>query len=285
MNNQLISSELNDLAEKVRLSTVYVREGRHGAGSGVVWRNDGTIVTNAHVVRSSIAKVEFSDGRTVDAKLIAKDPRRDLAALKVNDSNLTAAAIGDSDRLRVGEFVLAVGNPLGEKGVVTTGIIHNLKPRSPNILTDVRLAPGNSGGALANACGEVIGINTAIVNGLGLAIASKTVEQFLNSFYTQPKPYLGVTLQPVLAFWQNQPLYALKIILVEADSPAHLARLHPGDLLIGTKGKTWQTPDQLWQLLDRSHPNDWLLLDFLRDGKPMVANIVLCHKVFPTTAV
>jgi S1-C subfamily serine protease len=118
-----------------------------------------------------------------------------------------------------------------------------------------------------------------------LAIASKTVEQFLHDLDFKPRPYLGVTLQPVLVIWHDKPLYGLQIVLIEPESPAQIARLQPGDILTGTRGKTWQIPNELDRILDRSRSGDWLLLDFLRDRLPMVANIVICNKVSPTTAV
>jgi serine protease Do len=285
MNNINFEKELSTIAEHLRLSNVSIQGSRFGSGSGVIWNKDGIVITNAHVVKSSTAKIQLPDGTILDSKVIGRDSRRDLAALKINSTNFAAAKIGNSDRLRVGEFVFAVGNPLGEKGIVTTGIIHTVNSRSTHVITDVSLAPGNSGGALANSCGEVIGINTAIVNGLGVAIASHIVEQFLRDIDSKPKPYLGVTLQPVLVIWQDKPLYGLQIVRIEPGSPAAIARLKPGDILTGTKGKTWQTPDELYHLLDRSRFGDWLLLDFLRDRLPMVANIVICNKVSLTTAI
>jgi serine protease Do len=285
MNTSSFEKEFRKVTENLRLSNVSIQDSKFGAGSGVIWNQDGIVVTNAHVVKSSTAKIQLSNETVLNGKVIKRDSRIDLAAIKIDFTDFIVAKIGDSNKLRVGEFVFAVGNPLGEKGIVTTGIIHTVNSRSPHVITDASLAPGNSGGALANSQGEVIGINTAIVNGLGLAIASHTVEQFLQDLDSKPRPYLGVTLQPVLVIWQDRPLYGLQIVRVEPDSPAQIARLKPGDILTGTKGNTWQTPDELYRILDRSHFGDWLLLDFLRDRALMVANIVLCNKVSPTTAV
>ena len=199
-----LTDELASIAATLRRSTVQVRSGNDGVGSGVIWHSDGIIITNAHVVRGLLATVELWDGRVLEAAIIAKDTGRDLAAIKVNEKNLLAANIGNSD-IRVGELVLAVGNPLGVVGALTTGIIHavgmtvgtgftnnhtdnltepaqstNLNQKYPNwIQADIRLFPGNSGGPLADARGRVIGINTMIVNGLALAIPSHGVESFL----------------------------------------------------------------------------------------------------------
>jgi serine protease Do len=287
MNNTKFEKELTTISENLRLSNVSIQDIRFGSGSGsgVIWNKDGIVITNSHVVKSSTVKIQLSNETVLDGQVIKRDSRIDLAALKIDSTNFTHAKIGDSHKLRVGEFAFAVGNPLGEKGIVTTGIIHAVNPKSPHVITDVSLAPGNSGGALANSYGEIIGINTAIVNGLGLAIASHTVEQFIRDLDSQPKPYLGVTLQPVLVVWRDRPLYGLQIVRIEPESPAQIARLRSGDILTGTRGKTWQTPDELYRILNRSRFGDGLLLDFLRNNKPMIANIVICNKISLTTAV
>ncbi len=153
-----------EVAEQLRRSTVQVLSERRGAGSGVIWTEDGLIVTNAHVARSDRPRVELWDGRELEGEVTARDSRRDLAALRVAASALPAATAGDSGALRPGELVLAVGNPLGFIGALTTGVVHALGPlrglgRQPWVQAAVRLAPGNSGGPLANALGRVIGLN------------------------------------------------------------------------------------------------------------------------------
>lgn len=172
------------VGEKLRRSTVQVFNGRRGAGSGVVWRADGWIVTNAHVVRGNSARIRLEDGRTLEAEVIARAEERDLAALFVSASDLPAAEIGASTAVRVGEIVLAAGSPFGVRGAVSAGVLHAVGsvPRvgkQPWLQADLELAPGNSGGPLADASGRVIGINSMIAMGLGLAIPSHDVEQFL----------------------------------------------------------------------------------------------------------
>lgn len=189
------TEELAAVAAALSRSTVQVRSRRFGVGSGVIWHSSGLIITNNHVVRGPRAKVELSDGRVLDAVCTSRDPQRDLAALTVSAADLSAATIGDSDTLRVGELVLAVGNPLGHVGVLTTGIIHAIGPKDALtkwVQADVRLAPGNSGGPLADAQGRVIGINSAIAGGLALAVPSNAVERFLR-LGSEERPYLGVT--------------------------------------------------------------------------------------------
>jgi serine protease Do len=147
-----------------------------------VWRSDGLIVTNAHVAQRG-ATVVLADGRVFDAELVRWDPERDLAALRIAASALPAAQVGDAETLRVGEMVFAVGNPLGLTGALTAGMIHAIGPRhEPRprwIQADLRLAPGNSGGPLADARGHVVGVNAMVAGGLALAVPSSTVERFL----------------------------------------------------------------------------------------------------------
>jgi serine protease Do len=175
---------LSTLADRLRAITVPVHGEPAGVGSGVLWSRDGLIVTNAHVVRGRV-NVRLPGGRVVMARLLARDPEHDLAALAIDAHGLAAAEIGDSDRLRVGELVVAVGNPLGLAGAVTAGLIHAIGPRRPAgpslIQADLRLAPGNSGGPLADARGRVIGINAMIAGGLALAVPESFVARFLGS--------------------------------------------------------------------------------------------------------
>ncbi len=269
-----LTEELTAIAKQLRRCTVQVRSGKSGAGSGVIW-SAGVIITNAHVVDSSEAEVELSDGQILNAKVTARNVQRDLVALHIEKDNLPVVEIGDSDRLRVGEFVLAVGNPLGSVGAVTTGIIHTLgsTQHKPWIQADVRLAPGNSGGALANAQGQVIGINTMIANGCGFAIPSNVVQRFLSR--RSDRPYLGVSLQPVMVPIDRRPVYGLLITEVEADSPAESANLQPGDVLIGVRGTSFQTPNELFDILVCSQSGDGLPLNFLRGGQRRGAEVVL----------
>jgi len=166
-----------EVAERLRRSTVQVQSGgrRQGGGSGVIWSSNGVIITNAHLASESGAKVALWDGSTHEATLVDRDPRRDLASLKIEASGLPAATAGDSNALRVGELVIAVGNPFGFIGALTTGVVHSLPNRKRWVAADVRLAPGNSGGPLADAQGRVIGINTMIAGGLALAVPSNPV--------------------------------------------------------------------------------------------------------------
>jgi serine protease Do len=216
-----------EIAERLRRSTVQVFPDqvfpdRRGGGSGVIWTSDGAILTNAHVARKDAAEVQLWDGRRFPARVTSRDARRDLAVLRLEAaSGLAAAAVGDSSAVRPGELVMAIGSPLGFAGALSTGVAHSAG--GGWIYASVRLAPGNSGGPLANARGEVIGINTAIVNGLGMAVPSNAAAEFL---LQGPRPALGVTLRP--------EAHGLRILQVEPNGPAAVASLREGDLLLGS---------------------------------------------------
>jgi len=242
-----------EIAERLRRSTVEVRiPGERGGGSGVVWNAGGLIVTNAHVARASDTEVDLWDGRRIPGRVVSRDARRDLALLNITASNLEPATPGDSAALRPGELVMAVGSPLGFAGALSRGAVHSIGPidgmgTRPWIRAGVRLAPGNSGGPLANARGEVIGINTAIVNGLGVAIPSNRAVDFVER---GPLPSLGVALRPV----------RLGLLLLDVDSAgaAANASLKPGDTLL-------LSLDELNGALDSG--GEVLRLRFLRESK------------------
>ncbi len=175
----IIGSAVGAVAEWLRQITVRV-SGSHGAqGSGVIWRSEGLIVTNAHVADSEAHEIELIDGRRLQGWLIARDRKRDIAALAVSSTRLPAASLRSARTLRVGEMVIAIGNPSDGVRAVSTGIVHHAVGNATLLMADIRLAPGNSGGPLADAQGNVIGINSMVVGGFGCAITSDTVESFL----------------------------------------------------------------------------------------------------------
>jgi serine protease Do len=263
-----MAADLSTLAETLHRATVQVRGQQSGVGSGVIWQSDGMIVTNAHVIQRDTAIVELFDGRTFTATVTARDAQQDLAILTVDAIDLPAAAIADSDSLRVGELVVAMGNPLGMTGALTLGIIHAVDPASRQqswIQADIHLAPGNSGGPLANAQGRVIGINSMIANGLGIAIPSNTVEQFLQR---RGAPWrLGVTLQPVQIYFEGDRTLGWVILDIEPGSVAETLELLIGDTLIGVAGRRFRRPRDLNYLLRHIHSGMSLQLDILRAGQ------------------
>jgi serine protease Do len=258
--NDTLAADLGRLADRLRASTVHVRGRGPGGGSGVIWSPDGLIVTNAHVARGSGAVVEI-DGRTYPAELISRDERRDLATLQIEASNLPAAPIGDSDALRVGQVVIAAGNPLGMTGAVSTGIIHAIAPGRPSwVRADIRLLPGNSGGPLADARGQVIGINSMVAGGLGLAVPSNSVRRFLGG-----RVNLGITARPVSIPLGGRDGIGLLILEVAGGSAAAGAGITLGDVLVGVDGNSFRTPADV-RAVDWRAPHE---LEVLRGGRTL----------------
>ncbi|MDZ7957484.1 MAG: trypsin-like peptidase domain-containing protein [Aulosira sp. DedQUE10] len=262
-----IADELAALAAKLRHSTVKVKSGSQGVGSGVIWQADGLIITNAHVATSNKATVELADDRVFEAVRTHFDPQQDLAALKITATDLQTATIGDSDALRVGELVLAVGNPFADSGAVTTGIIHAQHQRA--VMADIQLYPGNSGGPLADCLGRVVGINTMVVNGLAVAVPSLAVNRFLLG---SSRPQLGVTLQPVLI---SKGKLGLLVLSVLPESTAATAGVQIGDVLIGVSGRSLTRYDDLSKYLQQSQDSEALPLQIWRGGQQFVVYVVL----------
>jgi serine protease Do len=268
--------DFGEIAEKLRRSTVLVLPGERGNGSGVIWSAEGVIITNAHVARASQMRIQLWDGREFDAALVSRDTRRDLAELRISATNLPAVTAADSAQVRPGELAIAIGNPLGFVGALTTGVIHAVGPMvgplggslrgfgsQPWVQADVRLAPGNSGGPLADASGRVIGINTMVAGRLALAVPSNAVTQFLAS--DPIDAWLGVSVAPVRVPrpGSRAKTFGLVLLEVEPDSPAANASLLPGDILLGTDEKSFSSLEDLSASLQGKGPR-LLRLAFLR---------------------
>ena len=274
-------SNPGEVAERLRRSTVRIHS--QGNGSGVIWSSDGTIVTNAHVVRGAGASVELWDGARHEARVVARHPRRDLAIIRSGASGLPAAAIGDANALRPGNLVLAVGNPLGFAGAVSTGTVHGLGPvrglgNQIWLRANVRLAPGNSGGPLANASGQVVGINTAVAaGGIGLAVPTEAVRRFIKM--GPESVSLGVSIHATPMRLDQRDAVGLVVLEVTPGSAADRASLMPGDVLIGTAERWFSTSDDLGVLLDSGMPS--LRLRFLRGERRRWREVVV--QLRPTT--
>jgi serine protease Do len=272
-------SGFGEIAEQLRRSTVLVHVGRRGSGSGVIWSSGGTIVTNAHVAHRSQMRVELWDGREFDATIASRDPRSDLAELRIQATNLPAASAADSSEVRPGQLAIAIGNPLGFVGALTTGVVHAVGsiPRLGSqswVQADVRLAPGNSGGPLANARGQIIGINTMVAGRLALAIPSNTITQFLS--FGPLHAWLGVTVHParIPVRGAHARTFGLVLLEVEAHSPAATASLLPGDILLGTEEKRFASLEDLTQELRGPEPR-LLRLEFLRGDYANVRRVTV----------
>lgn len=254
------------IVEGLRRSTVLISGHRGGMGSGVIVDADGMIVTNSHVVRSSRLDVQLWDGRTFHAEVKARDAARDLAILSVPASGLSAVPAGDSGILRVGELVVAVGNPLGFIGAVTTGVVHAVGPLSglgPTswVQSDLQLAPGNSGGPLADVMGRLVGINTMISGQLALALPGNVVRRFVAS--QEPGESLGVTLRAVPLALNGVWQMGLLFLKVADGGTAHAASLMPGDIVVAINGKTVGSVEDLQEALV-GHGERVVQLQFVR---------------------
>lgn len=264
---------------------------QQGLGSGVITRSDGVILTNAHVVEgASEVTVTLPDGRTFTGKVLGGDPLTDVAVVKVVASKLPVAPLGDSDKVRPGEWAIAIGNPLGLDNTVTAGIISAIQrtnavgegQRVPYIQTDAAVNPGNSGGPLINDRGLVIGINTAIrqAPGAGLSfaipinVARKIAAQILEQGYAS-HPYIGVRLQPLtpqlaqeINATTNQcrlpEVNGVVVVDVMAGSPAAKAGVKPCDLITAVGGKTVKNPSEVQLAVDQAGVGSDLPLELRR---------------------
>jgi serine protease Do len=267
-----------EVAEALRRTTVQVSSGGgRGFGSGVILGADGLIVTNAHVVRSSRAQVKLWDGRTLDAAVTSRDLTRDLAALLASASGLPAATLADSSKARVGELVLAVGNPLGFVGALSTGIIHaagSVRGLGMNswLQADVQLAPGNSGGPLADAQGRVLGINTMVAGGLALAIPSNDVARFLANGPSHS--LLGIEVRPVRIVVRDENRIGLLVMGVNPRGTASMASLMIGDILIGVDGVLFRSVNDLEMALQGTAERILNLL-FLRGDRRNIRRVAV----------
>ncbi|GAB1543676.1 HhoA/HhoB/HtrA family serine endopeptidase [Scytonema sp. NUACC21] len=282
----------------------------HGIGSGFIINSNGEILTNAHVVKGvKIVAVTLKDGRTFKGKVMGSDPVTDVAVVKISADNLPAVSLGDSNQLQPGQWVIAIGNPLGLDNTVTQGIISATGRSSSQvgmpdervnyIQTDAAINPGNSGGPLLNTSGQVIGINTAILKdtqGLGFAIPINVAKTIANQIIATGKaehPYLGIqmlTLTPEvkqeLNSDPNSPMsvddsQGVLVVKVIPSSPAARGGLHAGDVIEKANNQTVDNSDELQQIVDSTSVGKNLQLQIQRQGKTV--NVNLQPGVLPTT--
>ncbi len=249
------------------------RQQRNGVGSGAILSPDGLVVTNSHVVQGaeSVA-LSLSDGRRLDASVLGDDPHTDIALLRAADSStLPWAPLGDSKSLRQGQIAIAIGNPLGFESTVTAGIVsalgRSLRSQSGRLIddiiqTDAALNPGNSGGPLVDARGQIIGVNTAIIPGaqnLCFAVASNTAKLVISEIIRHGRvrhAYLGVAVQkvPVPKRWGHQAGihqdHAVLVASVESGSPAATAGVREGDVIVAIEASAVTGVDDLLRLIN-----------------------------------
>jgi S1-C subfamily serine protease len=268
---------------------------QRGTGSGFIVSSDGRILTNAHVVEGADAvTVLLKDGRRLKGEVLGADPTTDVAVVKIAANNLPAVKIGDSNNLLPGQAAIAIGNPLGLDNTVTQGIISatgrsgadfgNSASRVDFIQTDTAINPGNSGGPLINSSGEVIGINTAIIqgaSGIGFAVPIATAQRVAEQIVTKGKvehPYLGIQmgeLTPELREQINQTNTGVKvnqdegviIVAIQPNSPAASGGLRPGDIIQSINGTAVQTTRQVQQQVENTEIGNTLQITVNRNGQ------------------
>lgn len=259
-----------------------------GLGSGVIVDKDGYILTNNHVIKDADEiKVKLSDQREFKGKIVGTDPKTDLAVIKIDSNNLPAIKLGDSDELKVGETVLAIGNPFGLSHTVTMGIVSakgranvGIADYEDFIQTDAAINPGNSGGALVNIKGELVGINTAIFStsggyqGIGFAIPSNMAKVVMESLIEKGKVvrgWLGVYIQPITSELAEQ--FKLKdtegaiVSDVIEDSPGAKAGIERGDVIVEYNGNKVKDITMLRNMVANTVPNTEVSIKIIRNGE------------------
>jgi serine protease Do len=293
------------VAERVAPSVANLRISRRvrggrvlaGGGSGVVVTPDGFMLTSAHVVAGSDApaRASFVDGREIEVNVVGTDPLSDLAVLRAENGDLTPAELGDAEGLRVGQLVVAIGNPNGFAGSVTAGVVSALGRSLPvrsraagriveNVIqTDAALNPGNSGGALADGRGRVVGINTAVAGvGLGLAVPiNTTTRKIIGALMSEGRfrrAYLGIAggsrpLPPRLARELGRE-QCVEVVEIVEGSPAGKAGLRPEDLIVDLNGLPVTGVDDLQRLMAGELIGEKVVVSTIRGGRPQKIELV-----------
>jgi serine protease Do len=272
---------------------------QRGAGSGVIIRKDGYIVTNAHVIRGATdVSVALADGRVYPAEVVGRDDPSDLAVLRIEASDLPALAFADSNAATVGDWVIALGNALGLDGgpTVTVGIISALGrqidtgsgvPLSDLIQTDAAINEGNSGGPLVNLDGEIVGLNTSIIagaQGIGFSINSATVERFTNDLIDQGRvrrPLIGIsgrTLTPARAAQLRLSVDTGVLVTSTSSGPAADAGIRAGDVIQAIDDRDVASWGEFLSHLWSHRPGETLDLSVIRGGERLTVPVVLTER-------
>jgi len=288
----------------VKIDTYREQQGKlrpAGSGSGFIFSSDGLIFTNHHVVTGAKKiMVSLLNENEIEAQLIGQDPDTDLAVLKIYANGYAVARLGDASALQIGEFLIAIGNPLGYQHTVTTGVVsalgRTMRTQSgmlvDNVIqSDAALNPGNSGGPMINTSGEVIGVNTAIINGaqgLSFAVSMDTAkevgEQLIRSGKVF-KAYLGLMLQEVPLNNQVVRHYRLPagkglfVTGVEADSPAARSQVREGDIIVSFNNKPVGSLHELFKMLTRRDILTFTTIDVVRHTELLQFSIVPVERV------
>ena len=287
-----------EIYQRVNPSVVTVLaqlDGSVSVGTGVIFRSDGYILTNHHVLAGGRdCSITLDTGQSYEARYVAGDERNDLAVLKVELTGLPAATFGDSDQLAVGDRVYAIGNPLGVelRGTLTDGIVSAINRdvwvdgRTMTLIqTNAALNSGNSGGPLINAYGQVVGINTikmsssySNIEGLGFAIPSASIRRLVNDLLTygevQPEPTFGVTVNQ-LGTWLEEDLRGIQVIDVTAGSAADLAGIRTGDFILSAAGTPVNSSQDLLRVRRGLYVGDQVTMEIWRDGQRLEVTLEL----------
>ena len=273
---------------------VYEQE---GSGSGIIVSSDGYIVTNNHVIENAKnISVTLNTGEEYSATLIGTDPKTDLAVIKITETDLPTATLGDSSVCSAGELAVAIGNPLGQElaGTVTVGVISAVNRTIPTddgtqmvlLQTDAAINPGNSGGALVNGYGEVVGINTMKfsgnnVEGIGFAIPINTakpiIADLISAGYVKGRPLIGLSLReisPEIAAINDMPA-GLYVAEVSKGGAAEKAGIQKGDIIVAVQGKIVESAKQVNDIRDQYAAGDTIKIEVSRDGEKKVFDVIL----------
>lgn len=298
------SRTVSGVAERLGASVAHLRVPhrtrrgrREGGGSSVVISPDGYMLTSSHVVSGADgrAQAQFADGREFRTEVVGTDPLSDLAVVRADARDLSPATLGDADALRVGQLVVAIGSPMGFAGSVTAGVVSALGRSLPTssgsagrlvenvIQTDAALNPGNSGGALADGLGRVIGVNTAVAGvGLGLAVpinqATRKIVGSLMSEGRVRRAYIGIVggsrpLPPKVASRVRRE-QGIEIVEVVPRSPADRAGLRGEDLIVAVDGEPMEDVGDLQRLMVAERIGSELEVEVVRDGRPLSLKLV-----------
>ena len=281
------------------IRTFYGTQNSESIGSGIIIGKDGQIVTNYHVINGAqTITVNLTSGGKYEAKVIGGDEKTDIAVLKIDaKEELHVAVIGNSDEIEVGSLAVAIGNPMASElfGTVTAGVISGVnrsmvvdEREMTLIQTDAAISPGNSGGALINKYGEVIGINSIKLvddsaEGLGFAIpmneAVPIVQDLVKYGYVKGRPIIGVSVREItkeIAYYNNLPVESgLYIMSVSEGSGAYKAGLTRGDIIVKMQGEAVTTATQMNKIRDKYKAGDRVTVTFIRDGKEKTVNLTL----------
>ncbi len=293
--SNIVVGAVNQIKNAVVKIDIYTRQQGKvqpaGSGSGFFFSSDGLIFTNSHVVhQADKIVVSLLDGSETEAFLVGEDPDTDVAVLKTYANGFSVARLGNSENLNIGQLVIAIGNPYGYQHTVTTGVVsalgRTLRTNSGRLVdnviqSDAALNPGNSGGPMVNADGEVIGVNTAVIRGaqgLSFAVGINTAKEIAGHLIKDGKvhkAYLGIVLQEItlnpriINFYNLKTTKGLMVVSIEKNSPAVRSQLREGDIIIGFENTPVHSTQDLFRLLDKEHIEKWSKLEIVRNTQKL----------------